>query len=256
MTAVLEVKGLSIERSGMQMIKDASFKIEQGDFAGIVGPNGAGKSTLLKGILGLIPHQGGEIFLFGTELSKFNDWDRVAYVSQSAINFDDKFPLTVRELVGLGRVFRDNIGKRMSQEDWKKVDETLKYMGITNLQGKRIGKLSGGEKQRVFIAKALVRDPELIILDEPVAGVDIDAVEKFYRKLSLLVREKGATVVVVSHDLSVVFCQMSKILCVNRDVYSSEITAELDETELLRKVYGEHFTFVFHRHECWVDFHD
>ncbi|MCK5037483.1 MAG: metal ABC transporter ATP-binding protein [Thermoplasmata archaeon] len=256
MTSVLEVKGLVIERSGTRIIDEASFTIEKGDFAGIVGPNGSGKSTLLKGILGIEPKKSGEVFLFGTELSKFKDWGRVGYVSQSAINFDDKFPLTVRELVGLGQVSRSNLGKRLSAEDWKKVDETMEYMGIIELGQKRIGQLSGGEKQKVFVAKALVRDPELIILDEPVAGVDIGAIEKFYRKLSELVREKGTTVLVVSHDLSVVFCQMSKILCVNRDVYSSEITPDLNETELLRKVYGDHFTFVFHKHECWSDLHE
>ena len=256
MTSILEVRDLVIERSGSRIIDGASFTIEKGDFAGIVGPNGAGKSTLLKGVLGIEPRKSGEVFLFGTELSKFKEWNRVGYVSQSAINFDEKFPLVVRELVGLGRVSGDNLGKRLSAEDWKKVDETMDYMGITELGRKRIGQISGGEKQKVFVAKALVRDPELIILDEPVAGVDIGAIEKFYRKLSELVKEKGTTVMVVSHDLSVVFCQMSKILCVNRDVYSSDITPDMDEAELLKKVYGEHFTFVYHRHECWSDLHD
>jgi zinc transport system ATP-binding protein len=126
-------------------------------------------------------------------------------------------------------------------------------MGLMDLKGlerRRVGHLSGGQKQRVFVAKALVRGPELLILDEPATGVDAEAQERFFGLLGNVNSQRGTTIVMVSHDLATVFCRMSKVACVNRDVHFSPITPEMDEGALLRKVYGEHFTFVFHRHEC------
>jgi len=247
---VLEVEGLTIERGKDAVISDASFVVNSGDYVGIVGPNGGGKTTLILSILGILPRAKGTIRLFGTDISQFKDWSRVAYVSQTAINFDTSFPLTVRELVGLGRANRSNLGRRLKKQDWDTVDEALEFMGISGLASRRIGELSGGQKQRVFVAKALVRNPDILFLDEPVAGVDTHAQERFYQKLSDLNGARGTTILIVSHDLSTVFCRMSHILCVSRRVNHSPITPDLEPSELLRDAYGEHFHFVFHKHEC------
>lgn len=247
---VLEVEGLTVERAGATVVREASFTIGRGDYIGMVGPNGGGKTTLLLAMLGLLPRSRGSIRLFGQDISRFEDWMRVAYVSQTAINFDQKFPLSVRELVGLGRINRSNLGRRLRAEDWAKVDEALGYMDLPEVANARIGELSGGQKQRVFVAKALVRDPEVIFLDEPVAGVDAATTERFFQRLSDLNTKLGTTIVIVSHDLSSVFCRMSHVMCVNRDVYFSPITPDLEPNEMLRKVYGEHFHFVFHEHTC------
>lgn len=247
---VIEVKGMTITRGGADVVRNASATIKRGDYVGIVGPNGGGKTTLIKGILGMIPLRTGEVRIFGRSISEFQEWNRIAYVSQDAINFDEQFPLTVYELISLGRLNRKNMGRRMKSEDRKVISETLDYMGLSDIQDKRIGKLSGGQKQRVFIAKALVRRPEILFLDEPVAGVDADNMERFYKLLSNLNQEKNITIVMVSHDLSVVFCRMSKVVCVNRDVNASDVDMVMDPNDLLKKAYGEHFQFVFHRHEC------
>jgi zinc transport system ATP-binding protein len=116
-----------------------------------------------------------------------------------------------------------------------------------------VGHLSGGQKQRVFVAKAMAREPDLLILDEPVTGVDHRTQEEFYGLLSRVNRERGTTILMISHDLATVFCQMSKVACVNRKVHFSPITPELDEGEFLKKAYGDHFTFVFHEHTCEFD---
>jgi zinc transport system ATP-binding protein len=129
-------------------------------------------------------------------------------------------------------------------------------MGISEIASKRIGQLSGGQKQRVFVAKALVRNPEIIFLDEPVVGVDAETQEKFYKKLSDLNVKKGITILIVTHDLTAVFCRMSKIMCINKWVNVAEITESLEPEEVLRKAYGEHFHFVFHKHECRRVFED
>ncbi len=252
---VLEVEGLDISRGNDLVVKGASFKILKGEYVGIIGPNGGGKTTLLLGILGTLKPDRGTIKMFGKDASSFDEWERVAYVSQNAVNFDATFPMTVREMVSLGRVGRRNLGRKLGAEDWKAVDEHIALLELEDVAGKRIGELSGGQKQRVFVAKALVRGPELLFLDEPIAGVDPKVQEAFYKKLSDLNTRLGLTVVIVSHDLTAVFCRMSKVICVSGEVNVSEITEGFEPSELLRKAYGEHFHFVYHRHECAGDFH-
>ncbi len=253
MTAAIEVQGVTIARNGSQVVEDASFTVEEGDYVGVVGPNGGGKTTLVHGILGLLPLQRGSIRLFGTAVGSFRQWDRVGYVAQDATDFDPNFPMTVRELVGLGRLRRGTMGRRLSPEDWDHVDQALDLMDLRPLERRRVGHLSGGQKQRVFVAKAMVREPDMLILDEPVAGVDHRTQEEFYGLLSRVNRERGTTILMISHDLATVFCQMSKVACVNRKVHFAPITPELDEGEFLKKAYGDHFTFVFHEHTCEFD---
>jgi zinc transport system ATP-binding protein len=250
MEPIVEAKSVDIIRSNDLVIQQATFTINKGDYVGIVGPNGGGKTTLLLAIVGFLPIQRGTIRLFGKNISSFSQWEKVAYVSQGAINFDNNFPLTVRELVGLGRINRRNIGRKLTSTDWEAVDESLEIMAVNDLANKRIGNLSGGQKQRVFVAKALVRHPDVLFLDEPVAGIDASTLEKFYKTLSDLNAKKNITIVIVSHDLSTVFCRMSKLICVNRQVYISDITKGMDPNNILKKVYGEHFHFVFHEHTC------
>jgi len=254
--AVIEVDGLNVARNGRRVIEDATFTVGRGAYMGVVGPNGGGKTTLLQAVLGIIPHDSGSIRILGRPMEEFDEWSRLAWVSQHSISFDERFPINVRELVGLGRINRGNLAKPLRKEDWVKVDEVLGFMGISELAERRVGHLSGGQKQRVFVAKAIVRDPEVLILDEPVAGVDAEAQELFYMKLSDLNGREGTTIVIVSHDLAAVFCRMSDVMCVNRRVYTSPISPDADPNEVLQKAYGEHFHFVFHEHTCEGFFED
>jgi len=253
---VLEVSDLHVARSNSVVIENANFTIHQGDYIGIVGPNGGGKTTLLLVLLNIIPKERGTIRLFGQDIESFSRWEKVAYVPQHAINFDLHFPLAVRELVSLGRVNRGNLGRPLKRKDWEAVDEALEFMGISDIANRRIGQLSGGQKQRVFVAKALVRKPEIILLDEPIVSVDAGTQEKFYKKLSDLNVAKGITIMLVTHDLTAVFCRMSKVMCMNRRINMAEITEDLKPNEVLRKAYGKHFHFVFHEHECKRVFED
>jgi zinc transport system ATP-binding protein len=253
---VLEVSNLHVTRSNSLVIEDANFTVQQGDYVGIVGPNGGGKTTLLLALLNILPKTKGIIRLFGQDIESFSHWEKVAYVPQDAVNFDPHFPLAVRELVALGRVNRSNIGRTLKGGDWNAVDEAIDFMGLSDIAGKRIGQLSGGQKQRVFVAKALVRKPEIIFLDEPVVGVDAKTQEKFFKKLSDLNVARGITILLVTHDLTAVFCRMSKVVCMNRLANVAEITEDLEPGKFLRKAYGEHFHFVFHKHECERVFQD
>ncbi len=247
---ILELRDVDVTRDGARVIQNANFAIDTGDNVGLVGPNGGGKTTLILSILNFLPRTKGAIRLFGVDIDKFSAWEKIAYISQNATNFDTKFPLTVRELVALGRIRKGNIGRRFKREDWEAVDDSIVFMGLEDVAHKRVGQLSGGQKQRVFVAKALARSPELILLDEPIVGVDAATQEKFFKKLSDLNTEKRTTILLVTHDLTSVFCRMSKVLCVNRQVEIAQITADLDPGSLLKRAYGDHFHFVFHRHEC------
>lgn len=247
---VLEVRDLTIERSRSIVIESANFEIRRGDYIGMVGPNGGGKTTLLKAMLGIIPFKTGVVRLFGRDIRQFDHWEKIAYLSQNAINFDERFPLSVRELVSLGRIDRSKIGRPMNSDDREIVDRTMELMGLNELSGKRIGQLSGGQKQRVVLAKSLVREPLLILMDEPVSGVDPETQERFYKKLSDLNLDKDITIIMVSHDLAAVFCRMSHVMCVNRYVRTSPITDDFDPNPLLKETYGEHFQFAYHVHEC------
>ena len=253
---ILEVNGLNIDRNGRLVIDDASFTIYKGDYVGVVGPNGGGKTTLMQGLLGMIPITGGDVKILGQPMESFKEWSRLAFVSQHSISFDQNFPLTVRELVGLGRINKKNPARPLKKADWARVDETLRFMGISDLSSRRVGQLSGGQKQRVFVAKAIVRSPDILILDEPVAGVDPEAQERFYMKLSNLNLEHGTTILIVSHDLASVFCRMSRVICVNSKVYISDIHPDIDPNEVLHKAYGDHFHFVLHEHVCEGIFED
>jgi len=252
----LEARNLFVSRSNQMVIEDASFTISEGDYVGIVGPNGGGKTTLLMAVLGMLPRDRGEVLLFGKPLEQFRDWELVAYVSQDATAFDADFPLTVRELVALGRVNRGNIGKKLNEEDWTVVEEMLQAVDMLDMADQRIGRLSGGQKQRMFVAKALVRKPKILFLDEPVTGVDAVTQERFYRILSDLNLSKGITIVTASHDLTAVFCRMSRVICVSGKVHTADVKDLREPGEFLKKAYGEHFHFVFHRHECEGVFDD
>jgi zinc transport system ATP-binding protein len=254
--SVLEVSNLTVERAGSVVIENANFSIHKGDYVGIVGPNGGGKTSLLLALLNILPKKEGSIRLFGQEIQSFSNWEKVAYVPQHATNFDSQFPLSVRELVSLGRITRNNLGRTLKRSDIEAVDQSLEFMGITEIADKRIGQLSGGQKQRVFVAKALVRNPEIILLDEPIGGVDAKTQEKFFKKLSDLNIKKGITILLVTHDLTAVFCRMSKVICMNRFVNVTELNGDIEPDEVLRKAYGEHFHFVFHDHKCERVFED
>lgn len=249
-TPILEVQNLSVHRNGLPVIEDATFSISKGDYVGVVGPNGGGKTTLLNALLNFLPSTSGSIRLFGVDIAKFKSWEKVAYISQQATSFENQFPLTVRELVSLGCIKKGRLGRRFTREDWKNVDDNIEYMGLTDVADRRIGQLSGGQKQRMFVAKALTHKPELILLDEPIVGVDSNAQEKFYKKLSDLNVERQTTIMLVTHDLTSVFCRMSKVMCVSRKVEVAQITPDLDANLLLKRAYGDHFHFVYHQHQC------
>jgi len=252
MVKVIELEHVNVDLDGNRILEDVTFDVLKGDIVGIVGPNGSGKTTLLNAILGNVRISSGRIRLFGEDISTFKDFDRIGYVSQHAIQFDPVFPATVEEIVSLGCISREKLGRRLSARDKEDASDAMELVGISELRQKKISNLSGGEKQRVFIAKAIVKKPDLLILDEATTGLDVCIQDKFIALLRKLRNERDITVMTVSHDISGVMCQANKLVVVSRRVQCMDITPTADPTPLLRNAYGEHFTFVVHHapEEC------
>lgn len=216
---IVEMAGINFEYDGMSVLEDINLVIERGDFLGIIGPNGSGKTTLLKIMLGIIKTKQGTIKLFGEDIRSFKDWHRIGYVPQHAINFDVNFPASVFEVVSMGRFSKKGLLRKLGEKDIQIINEALEIVGLKEYKDKRAGELSGGEKQRVFIARALASEPELLILDEPTAGVDVRVQKEFYDFLEKLNKERKITLVLVTHDIGTITSRVGKLACMNKKLF-------------------------------------
>ena len=194
---VINVENLTFEYTDTAILKNVNFKLYKGDFLGIIGANGAGKSTLIKLILGLLTPDSGKIELFGTELAKVRK--KIGYVSQKANSFNIDFPATVMEVVRANLFALKGLFKPYTKKDDEKVLSALELVGMLHHKDKLIGSLSGGEQQRVFIARALVSEPELLLMDEPTVGIDASSVRDIMEILKKLNRN-GMTIIMTNHD--------------------------------------------------------
>lgn len=213
---VVTVHGLSLAYQGADALCDVSFAVEKGSYVGVVGPNGSGKSTLVRCILGLARPDRGGVSLFGAPLESFDQWQRVGYLPQGLQHFNPHFPATVAEVVGLGLLAARRFPRRVGRGDAGAVDRALELMGIGDIRNRLIGELSGGLRQRVLLARALVNEPELLVLDEPTTALDPETRESFYRAISDLNRERETTVILVTHDSGTIGCYASKLLYLDK----------------------------------------
>lgn len=214
---VLEARGVCVRYGDEDVVEDATFTVEAGEFVGIVGPNGGGKSTLLRALLGLVPVHAGELRVWGEEPRRFRAWERLGYVPQHAVHLDVRnFPATVFEVALLGRAARRGAFRRFTAEDKARAREALRRVGMDAQADRRIGELSGGQRQRAFLAKALAGEPELLLLDEPTTGVDPAARQGFLGLLDHLNHEEHVTVVLVSHDTPSLLLSAHRILALNK----------------------------------------
>jgi len=200
---ILSIKDLNYSYGGKQkVLENINLEVKEREFLAIIGPNGGGKTTLLKLIVGLLPLQSGEIKLYEK---------KIGYVPQNT-NINNNFPIKVWEVVTLGVT----PNKQVKQKALK----VLKDVSMEDFFDKRIGELSGGQRQRVLIARALFRDPNLLLLDEPTSNIDPKTSESIYELLKKLNKEK--TIIVVSHDISVLLKYATKIAYVNKNIFMHE----------------------------------
>jgi zinc transport system ATP-binding protein len=225
--ALVQLNDIGVSFNDILVLEDINLRIEHSDFIGIIGPNGGGKTTLLKVILGLVRPDKGTVTIMGEPPEKGRRY--IGYVSQHNL-FDRSFPINVRDTVLMGRYGSTGLFRRYNKDDRLAVEQALQTVGMIDKQEKQLGVLSGGEQQRVFIARALVTNPKLLLLDEPTASVDSAMQTEFYEILDRLKREMA--IALVSHDISAVSIYVDKIACLNRQLYyhgSKEITPEILE---------------------------
>lgn len=248
---IIEIKDVSFRYEKDNVLEDIQLSVEEGVFLGIVGPNGSGKSTLLKLILGLLKLQKGSIRLFGEDISRFKDWQKIGFVSQKANSFNTGFPATVYEVVASGLTKKIGMFKWMNKDHHEKVSQAIESVGLTPFTKRNIGELSGGQQQRVFIARALVSDPRLMILDEPTVGVDAQNVQSFYEMLNLLNKKLGITLLLVTHDIGTISDKVTHVACLNKNLHFHGKTAEFEQLQLenLSGFYGHDVHLLSHNHD-------
>jgi len=230
MLKAVEISNLTVQYPDVKALDDVSFEVNRGDFLGIIGPNGAGKSTLFDCMLGLNTKYKGEIRFFGQDIRKSKNFLKdIGYVPQKPI-FEKNFPATVSDVVRMGL---------RKESDDNKINEILQQLWIHELQNRRIGELSGGQLQRVFIAKALVNNPKILILDEPVTGIDQPSIELFYSILRELNSKQKITIIWSSHDLDAVNQLANHVACLNRTLFFHGESEKFFSDDELVKQYSE-----------------
>lgn len=229
--SIISVNNLSVTIQEHTILDRLTFDIAEGEITAIIGPNGAGKTTLLKTLLGLLPYQG-TIQILNTSPQTHRAPD-IAYVPQF-LEFDRTVPMTVRELLSIYAIQESTI------------TPSLQAVGADRLEGKRIGSLSGGEFQRILIALSLLNNPQILFLDEPVSGVDSEGAIEVYDLITQLNRQRKMTIVIVSHDLDVVFRHANQVICINKHLLCHGIPRETLTPEQLSALYGGKQTFYFH----------
>lgn len=232
METAIHIDNLSVHYGKTSAITDVFLDVIHGEFLGIIGPNGGGKSTLLKAILGLIPSTSGSIQIYGQAPGK--NKAAVGYVPQFA-SIDRQFPISALEVVLTGRLKKGlSLFKNYSKEDKAIAFEQLRLVGIEHLAQRQISALSGGEFQRLLIARALTIQPRLLLLDEPTASVDVSSRNQIYQLLKEL--NKEMTIILVTHDLLAISSEVGKLACLNRKlVYHGE--PQLNEN-IVKELYG------------------
>jgi zinc transport system ATP-binding protein len=216
-TPVIEARGLTFAYDGEPAVSGVDLSVEPGQFVALVGPNGSGKSTLLRLLLGVLEPSAGSVRLLGEDPRSLRERWRVGYVPQRP-GLDRDLPATVEEVVAAGRLARRGWWRRPTAEDREAVTHALESVGLSGLRRRPVGELSGGQQQRVFIAKAFASEPVLLVLDEPVAGIDAESQRLFRESLTHLVREHDATVLLVSHELGAVAGEIDRVVVLRRTI--------------------------------------
>jgi len=211
---VVELRDVYFSYGHHQVLKGVSLRVYSGDFVGIIGANGSGKSTLIKIMVGLLKPNSGQVTLFGQDLAHFNQWNRIGYLSQKASFFNPSFPATVEEIVRNHYLVQAPMSHKLDTRLVKsKVEQALSLTGISDLRHALVGELSGGQQQRVFLARVLVTEPEILLLDEPLVGIDSVSQELFCSALQHFNQDFGITVLVVTHNPEPVADMINRLAC-------------------------------------------
>ncbi|MEM2108922.1 MAG: ABC transporter ATP-binding protein [Candidatus Odinarchaeota archaeon] len=211
---IVSIKNIWVKYDGYNVLEDVSLSIFEHDLLAVIGVNGGGKSTLLKVIAGLIKPFKGEVKVFGNSPEKARDF--IGYLPQYNV-FDLNFPITVLDVVLTGILGKKLLLKNYSKEDREAAFEALKTVKMAGFEDRKLGSLSGGQLQRVLIARAIIKKPRLLLLDEPTSSLDSDMQKSFYELLLEL--KNKMSIIIVSHDIGVISSYVDKMACLNKRLY-------------------------------------
>ena len=241
---LLLIEDVSVRRNKTDVIRDVNLKIYPGEFVGIVGPNGGGKSTLIQTILGVLKHHSGGILLSGHEPLSQGVFGKVAWVSQAAANLPKNVRLTVRELVSLGVLNHKNWWNRfLLNRVSSKVEDAIEMVGLSHLAHRDVNQLSGGERQRAVIARALASEAELLLLDEPLVGMDRASRSSLLKLLDRFCHEQNKTIVMISHDIGAMLQTAHRLVYLEETIWFDGPPANfpsLEELALMRGIEDVH----------------
>jgi zinc transport system ATP-binding protein len=247
-TAVLEFRDVWVRRGGKYVLRSIDFSLPAGNVFGLIGPNGGGKTTLLKVALGLLEPSRGEVRLFGKRRQEGCSWGpAVGYTPQHHL-YLPRFPVSVRQVVQMGRYGKVGLWRPLRRVDQAVVDRCLEMVGMSAYAKRPIDELSGGQKQRVFIARALAAEPQLLLLDEPTAGVDSAARSQFYELLRELQRQLGLTVMLATHDIGMVLEYCNLVGCLNETLTVHDPEDRAAILRQLQTIYDDSHVVFIHEH--------
>ena len=232
---LVRCENISVNFEGFSVLKNISFDVARGEFICFLGPNGSGKSTLLKLIAGIISLNEGKLIL-KTNNNKSKDF-KIGYVPQLE-DIDWDFPVTVWDVVMMGWVHERSFFPWYSREQKEKTIALMKEMKIYHLKNRKIRDLSGGEQQRMFIARSLVAEPKLILLDEPTSGVDVKTRDDLMHLLHFL-NHQGITILMTTHEINSVAVHLPRIICLRGEILADGNPEEILSSKVLEKMYGE-----------------
>jgi zinc transport system ATP-binding protein len=244
---VVRTEGLSAILGGRTVLEDVTLSIRAGSFTGLIGPNGAGKSTLLKILLGLIHPSAGTALVFGLPPGEAHHL--IGYVPQGQTGVDNNFPVSVRDVVMMGRLSPARFPGFYSRADGAAADGAINSVGLATFAGKRFGSLSGGERQKALIARALCGGPRLLLLDEPSSGVDVVAQDGFHAMLMDLKAAYDVSILLVSHDVGVITSMVDNLICLNQRVFLHGPPDEAVKDGMIGRAYGSKTEIVMHGHD-------
>jgi manganese/iron transport system ATP-binding protein len=236
---ILEASHVTVRFNGLTALEDISFRLDARERVAVVGPNGAGKSTLFKVIAGLLDPTAGEVAVAG---QCPGGHICIAYLPQRS-QVDWSFPVTVADVVMMGRARQIGLLRRPGREDRQRVRQCLELIGLTDLADRQISELSGGQQQRMFIAQALAQEAELILMDEPLSGLDAPTQEEIFRTMDDL-RQQGVTVMVATHDLSLAAERFDRVMLLNGRLLGFGLAGDVFTPEQLQSAYGGHLQLV------------
>ncbi len=228
---------------GVTVLENINLELEKGEFACIVGPNGGGKTTMLKLMLGLIKPSSGTVEILGSAPAEKRA--HIGYVPQFS-KFDASFPVSVLDVVLMGCLQRSFFLGRYSKNQIEKAFQALTDVGLKDLAAKSFADLSGGQKQRSLIARALMSEPQLLLLDEPTASVDVHGTEQFYRMFSEM--NEKFTILMVSHDVGFVSTRVKSVICVRKTLQIHPVSELTGDS--LKSMYGIDVHMIRHDHRC------